>query len=190
MYEQYLKELLEPLRVYDLGGDSFSGAACAAAGQGLDRLSAVLDRVEREALTATAEEEGLTRREALFARRPVAVTAQERRQSIAALLQIDGDSLTPSAMERTMRGSGIRARAEERGNGRLRVRFPDVAGVPEEFEQIRDIILEILPCHLEVEFYFRYLLWWECERAGITWGAVEAAQHSWKSFQLAVPPED
>ena len=89
-----------------------------------------------------------------------------------------------------MRGSGIRARAEERGNGHLRVRFPDVAGVPEEFDQIRDIILEILPCHLEVEFYFRYLLWSECERAGITWRTIEAAQHTWKSFQLAVPPED
>ncbi len=61
------------------------------------------------------------------------------------------------------------------GGGQLRVIFPEVAGEPEDFDQIRKIILDILPCHLEVEFYFRYLTWAECEAAGYTWGQVEAA---------------
>ena len=148
-----------------------------------------LEEIEREALTATAEGEGLARREALFARRPAAVTAEERRAAIAALLQIDGDSLTPAAIDRTIRGCGIRARALEMGGGQLRVIFPEVAGEPEDFDQIRKIILDILPCHLEVEFYFRYLTWAECEAAGYTWGQVEAAEYTWESFQLAVPPE-
>ena len=148
-----------------------------------------LEEIEREALTATAEGEGLARREALFARRPAAVTAEDRRAAIAALLQIDGDSLTPAAIDRTIRGCGIRARALEMGGGQLRVIFPEVAGEPEDFDQIRKIILDILPCHLEVEFYFRYLTWAECEAAGYTWGQVEAAEYTWESFQLAVPPE-
>ena len=105
------------------------------------------------------------------------------------LLQIDGDSLTPAAIDRTIRGCGIRARALEMGGGQLRVIFPEVAGEPEDFDQIRKIILDILPCHLEVEFYFRYLTWAECEAAGYTWGQVEAAEYTWESFQLAVPPE-
>ena len=75
------------------------------------------------------------------------------------------------------------------GGGKLRVIFPEVAGVPEGFAQMERIILDILPCHLEVEFYFRYLTWAECEAAGYTWAAVEAAEHTWESFQLAVPPE-
>ena len=136
-----------------------------------------------------AEGEGLARREALFARRPAAVTPEDRRAAIAALLQIDGDSLTPSAIDRTIRGCGIRARALEMGGGQLRVIFPEVAGEPEGFDQIRKIILDILPCHLGVEFYFRYLTWAECETAGYTWAQVEAAEHTWESFQLAVPPE-
>ena len=56
-------------------------------------------------------------------------------------------------------------------------------------DRIQKIILDILPCHLEVEFYFRYLTWAECEAAGYTWGQVEAAEYTWESFQLAVPPE-
>ena len=101
----------------------------------------------------------------------------------------DGDSLTPAAINRTLGGCGIRARAVEMGGGKLRVIFPEVAGVPAEFDQIQRIILDILPCHLEAEFYFRYLTWRECERAGYTWEIIEAAEHTWKSFQLAVPPE-
>ena len=170
MYEAHLRSLLSPLGIYDLEEHSASGAAVCALGTGLDTVSRRLEEIEREALTATAEGEGLARREALFARRPAAVTAEERRAAIAALLQIDGDSLTPAAIDRTIRGCGIRARALEMGGGQLRVIFPEVAGEPEDFDQIRKIILDILPCHLEVEFYFRYLTWAECEAAGYTWG--------------------
>ena len=135
---------------------------------------------------ATGEEEGLTRREALSARRPAAVTAADRRAAIAALLQIDGDSLTPSAIDATLRGCGIRARAMELGDGQLRVIFPEVAGEPEGFGQIQRIILVILPCHLGVEFYFRYLTWAECEAAGYTWAMIHAAEYTWHEFELAV----
>lgn len=190
MYEAYLRALLEPLGVYDLSEGSINGAELAALGAGLDGISGKLDLVEREALTATAEDEGLQRREALFARRPAAVTAEERRAAIAALLQIDGDSLTPDAINRTLQGCGIKARAVEMGGGTLQVIFPEVAGVPAEFDQIQKIILDILPCHLAVIFYFRYLTWAECERVGYTWETVEAAEHTWESFQLAVPPEE
>lgn len=189
VYEQYLQALLAPLGVYDLSEGSISGSAVYAAGTGLDQVNEQLEITERESLTATAEGEGLDRREALFARKPAAVTPEERRLAIAALLQIDGDSLTPEAIDRTIRGCGIRAKALEIDTGHLRVIFPEVAGIPEEFDQIQKIILDILPCHLEVEFYFRYLTWAECEQAEMTWASVEAAGHTWESFELAVPPE-
>ena len=189
MYEAYLKGLLRPLGVYDLRAGTVNGAELAALGEAMDAVSEQVALVEREAVTATAEDEGLRRREALFRRRPAASTPEERRAAIAALLQIDGDSLTPAAINNTLGGCGIKAWAQEMGDGKLRVRFPQVAGVPEGFEQMRRIILDILPCHLEVEFYFRYLTWAECEAAGYTWAMVEAGGHTWESFQLAVPPE-
>ena len=190
MYEGYLRTLLEPLGVYDLTAGTINGAELYALGGSLDAVSEMLDTVERESLTATAEDEGLHRREALFARRSAAVTPEARRAAVAALLQIDGDSLTPADINKTMRGCGIKARAEELGDGKLRVVFPEVAGIPEEFEQSRDMILDILPCHLGVEFYFRYLTWEECHKVGFTWQMVEEAEHTWESFQVAIPPEE
>ena len=74
MYEAHLRSLLSPLGIYDLEEHSASGAAVCALGTGLDTVSRRLEEIEREALTATAEGEGLARREALFARRPAAVT--------------------------------------------------------------------------------------------------------------------
>ena len=190
MYEEYLKALLSPLGVYRLDRGSISGAELYALGQGLDFVSDRLDVVERESLTETAEDEGLRRREALFLRRPASTTLKERRAAIAALLQIDGDSLTPEAINRTISGCGIRARAVELGTNKVRVEFPETAGEPQDFEQIRKIILDILPCHLGVEFYLRYLTWAECHKAGYTWALVEERNHTWRSFQLAIPPEE
>ena len=190
MYEGYLRTLLEPLGVYDLTAGTINGAELYALGGSLDAVSEMLDTVERESLTATAEDEGLHRREALFARRSAAVTPEARRAAIAALLQIDGDSLTPEAINRTIQGCGVRAKALEVDTGHLRVIFPEVNGVPPEFREIEDIVLDILPCHLEVEFYFRYLTWQECENMGLTWAGVEADLHTWESFELAVPTEE
>lgn len=141
---------------------------------------------QRESILATAEDQGLRWREALFARRPAAPTTELRRAAIAALMQIGADSFSPEAINSAITGCGIRAQALEMGQGHIRIIFPDVAGVPEDFEQIQKIILDIIPCHLETEFYFRYLTWAECEVAGWTWEQVESAGHTWHSFELAV----
>ena len=69
MYEAQLRSLLSPLGIYDLEEHSASGAAVCALGTGLDTVSRRLEEIEREALTATAEGEGLARREALLAQR-------------------------------------------------------------------------------------------------------------------------
>lgn len=189
MYEEYLRALLAPLGVYRLDRDSLSGAELYALGKSLDDLAERLDTVERESVTATAEDEGLRRREALFLRRPASTTLKERRAAIAALLQIDGDSLTPEAINRTISGCGIRARAIETGTNQVQVEFPDTAGVPQDFEQIEKIIMDILPCHLDVEFRLRYLTWEVCHQVGYTWAMVAEQGYNWRSFQLAVPPE-
>lgn len=190
MYEEYLRALLAPLGVYRLDGDSLSGAELHALGKGLDGVSARLDQVERESLTETAEDEGLRRREALFLRRPASTTLKERRTALAALFQIDGDSLTPEAINRTISGCGIRARAIETGTNQVLIEFPNTAGVPQDFEQIEKIILDILPCHLEVEFRLRYLTWEICHQVGFTWAGIEEERYNWRGFQLAVPPEE
>ena len=185
------RDVLRPLGIYSLQPDSLSGSELDALGLGLDGVSGRLDYAERESCLATAEEEGLRRREALFARTPVHYGTRLRRQAIAALLRIGGDCFTLSDINAAISGCGIKALAQEKGEfGYIRIIFPDVSGIPEGFEQIQKIILDIIPCHLDVEFYFRYLTWAICEELQYTWRDVEAADHTWESFLLALPPED
>ena len=138
----------------------------------------------------TAAGEGLARRERLFSRLGVRTTPELRRLAVASLGRVGADGFTPEAINRTISGCGIRAVAEETDEyGTVRVTFPQTAGEPEDFDRIRGIILDIMPCHLLVNFYFRYLTWAECEEQGFTWAAAETAGHTWESFELAVPTD-
>ena len=186
-YGEHLRTFLRPLGIYDLTPGSLSGSELDALGHGLVVLSCRMDYVERESALFTAEGEGLRRRETLFARTPVHYTTELRRQAIAALLRIGGDCFTLSDINSTISGCGIKALAQEKERfGYIRVIFPDVAGIPEGFEQIREIILDIIPCHLEVEFYFRYLTWQECEAFQYTWAVIHQREYTWHGFELAV----
>jgi len=186
-YGEHLRALLRPLEIYDLSAGSLSGSELDALGLGLDGVSSRIDYVELESILTTAEGEGLDRREALFARSPVHYSPTLRRQAIAALLRIGGDCFTLAAINDAISGCGIKALVQEKETfGYVRVIFPDIAGIPPEFAQIRQIILDIIPCHLDVEFYFRYLTWAECHAYGYTWADAHQREWTWHDFELAV----
>ena len=185
-----LKALLAPLGLYDLSAGTRNEAELFALGGALDGVDAALETAEREALVSTAVGEGLTLREVLLPWRPAAETLAERRAAIRALHGIDGDSLTLAAVNRAIQGCGIRARVQETGVGTVEVWFPGQKGVPAQFERIRRILLDILPCHLAVKFCFRYLTWEEFEERALPWAAVEAAGTTWEGLELSSTRED
>ena len=186
-YAQYLRELLEPLRIYTFREGSFSGAEVESIGKALDEVAAAIEETEREALLPTARERGLSRRAELFARSPAAPTLPLQRAALAALMQIGEGDFTREAMNRALSGCGITAEVlETEEAGCVRVIFPQTAGIPAEFDQIAQIILDIIPCHLNVEFYFRYLTWVELEARFQTWNSIEEENHTWDSLELAV----
>ena len=99
--------------------------------------------------------------------------------------------LADYANDEGMAWPSVKTMAEEtEKKGTVKVWFPNTVGVPDEFSQVESIILDIIPCHLLVEFYFRYLTWLECEAQKFTWQSVEDAHHTWESFEKAVPKEE
>ena len=117
--------------------------------------------------------------------RPASETAEELGQALAALLRIGGDSFTPDAINSTLRGCGINARAVQ-GNqpGYVEVSFPDVKGIPAAFEGLRAIIEEILPCHLEITYLFWFNTWANVAELLPTWGEAAAQGATW--YELSV----
>ena len=183
-YGAYLRELLRPLRIYGLEGTA-NGGELEAQGKALDGVEAAMEEVQREMLICTAEGRGLEAVEALLARKPVAASLERRRAALAALLRISGDSFTPEAINDTLRGCGLNARAEEGDQpGYVRVYFPDVAGIPEGFDQLRTIIEEILPSHVDITYVFWYNTWAMVAKRHSTFGDAADTGLSW--YGLAI----
>ena len=152
----YLRELLRPLGVYRLDG-SFLGAELDSLGTGLDGVQAYLEEIQRE------------------------------RQALAALGRIGGDSFTLAAINSTICGCGLNAVVTETGSpGTVEVRFPEVAGIPEGFDQMQPIIEDILPAHLLIRYVYWYQTWAQLEARGLTWAALEADQVTWKQLETMV----
>lgn len=185
-YAQYLKDLLRPLRVYELEGTA-NGGELKAQGQALDGVETGLEEIQREMLLSTAEGRGLEAIESLLARRPVTADLEMRRAALAALLRIGGDSFTLAAINDNLRGCGINAQARETGKaGRVEICFPDVPGIPDGFEELREIIESILPAHLGVEYVYWYITWALMEQKFATWGEIEALGPTWEELEKMV----
>ena len=185
-YAGYLKELLRPLRVYELEGTA-NGAELNVQGQALDGVEARLEEIQREMLVSTAEGRGLEAIECLLARRPVTDDVEMRQAALAALLRIGGDSFTLAAINDNLRGCGVNARVRETGKaGMVEIYFPDVPGIPEGFEELREIIESILPAHLGIEYVYWYITWGVMEKKFATWGDIEAIGSTWEELEKMV----
>lgn len=179
-FEDYLVSLLQPLGAYDLRPGAVNRGELAAYGAKLDGAAEELDHTAREMNLTTAEDFGLERVEALLPYRPVCETVRQRRAALAALLRINGDSFTTSAINDTLRGCGLNARAEEGSQpGYVKVYFPDVAGIPEGFDRLRLIIEDILPSHVDVTYVFWYNTWGMVAQRHPTWGDAASTGLSW-----------
>lgn len=189
-YARYLKDMLEPMRVYRLE-NSLNGAELESAGAALDGVDQVLEEVEREMLLLTAGDWGLSAVEELLRRRPAAPTLEQRREALAALLRIGGDSFTLEAINDTLRGCGLQAVASETGTpGYVEVRFPDVPGIPDGIETMQAIIEEILPAHVGITYVYWFSTWAELEEQLETWGDIEELGLTWGEMEKMVEEEE
>lgn len=185
-YADCLKELLRPLGVYRLEG-SLGGAELESMGGAMDGLQAVLEEIHRQADLTTAGDEGLAAVEKLFSRRPVTNDRERRRAALAALLRVGGDSFTLAAINDNLAGCGLNAVASEGKTAQtVEVRFPEVPGIPDGYEEMRKIIEDILPCHLAVKYVFWYITWAMMEERFATWGDVAALGLSWEALEKLV----
>ena len=189
-YARYLKDMLGPMGVYRLE-NSLNGAELESAGAALDGVDQVLEEVEREMLLLTAEGWGLSAVEELLRRRPAAPTLEQRREALAALLRIGGDSFTLEAINDTLRGCGLQAVASETGTpGYVEVRFPDVPGIPDGIETMQAIIEEILPAHVGITYVYWFSTWAELEEQLETWGDIEELGLTWGEMEKMVEEEE
>ena len=97
----------------DLSEGKINRAELAVYGTQMDLGADHLEDSGREMCPATAEGFGLERVEELLPYRPASNNLELRRAALAALLRIGGDSFTLEAVNDTLAGCGINAKARE-----------------------------------------------------------------------------
>jgi len=185
-YFEHLKELLYPLRLYDL--ESGAGRAeLVALGRGMDYQQEMLETLEREAVPSTASGYGLGFYEEIMPFVPAYQLTAERRAAISALLRIDDESFTPKAMNGTVAGCGIEATVRESDTPEtVIVSIINTRGVPEDFSHIKERVEQILPCHLDVVYKFIYSTWTELMGYFPSWNQLMAKAVDWHSFEIYI----
>lgn len=183
-YSQYLKELLRPLGVYDLEA-VFNGSELESAGMALDGVEQELEELWRESSPVTAESWGLDKLASLFSLRPAVEEPGLLGQALTALMAIGGDSFTCEAMNSAVAGCGVNARIVDTGAEQVRVFFPDIAGVPAQFDRIRGIIEDILPPQVSISYQFDTLTWSELEQRFASWKAIEERGLTWDKLEAS-----
>lgn len=181
-YADDLVRLLRPLGFYSFERGSFSLAQVESLGAALDSADTYAQRLQRESIVMTAEEEGLDKMLSLFRNETSAKSVRAKRAAIAGFLQIGGDSFTLAALRKCLSACGVTCQLEEKEQaGHVRVSFPYVMGVPEGFSGAKRIIEDILPCHLGIEYFFHYCTWGETMDYGLTWADV--GQMTWVQWK-------
>ena len=153
-HAQQLRDLLAPLGVYRWEG-TFQWGDLQSQGAALDQVAEELEDTQQEMHLATAQGEGLDRILSLLGWERGEASVEDLRATAAALLRIGGGSFTLAAMNDTLRGCSLPARVEETGDPlKLKVIFPQAAGIPAGFAQVQARVEDILPCHVQVEYQF------------------------------------
>ena len=183
-YFEYLKQLLRPMRLYDLDR-GFGRDELFAIGEELDRQNESMEALLREAVPARADSYGLDRYEEIMPFVPAYWLESERRAAISALLRIDGGSFTLDALNATVAGCGMDAMISEGSlPGTVEVAMLNIRGIPEDFSSISRRIEQILPCHLEPVYKFIFSSWNEIMSFISSWNELHLKAHDWKTLEI------
>lgn len=154
VYLDYLKQLLKPLRVYDLSDNSYNSAELTVLGKALDECCEAVCKLEREAFIPTAEDYGLSMYEKILPRH-YAIAVETRRKAIISMLSVNGGSFTERELTKSLSGCGEPTVVNETGEFmQVMVDFTAVDSMPINFDSLSKWVESMLPCHLDVIYSF------------------------------------
>lgn len=70
---------------------------------------------------------------------------------------------------------------------RVEVTFTGTRGVPNDLEALKAAVRDVLPAHLDLAYFFTFLLWSELDAAGMSWNDMDDARYTWDTLSVAKP---
>lgn len=160
--------------------DDWINALYQAAGEQLDQIiSAILELNQQQYFdTATW---GLTIFERDLGIKPVSLL-EDRRAEAEARWKIDGkvDAATLQAAADNWKNGETNVLFVD---GKIKVTFNSERGKPQNIERLKNVLYEIKPAHLPIEYIFNYMTWAEMESYDKCWDEWEKLNLTWDAWE-------
>ncbi|QVY62996.1 putative phage tail protein [Cytobacillus gottheilii] len=69
---------------------------------------------------------------------------------------------------------------------RVVIEFTDITGVPSNMDTLQEVLRDLMPAHILVEYQYRYLRWNEFDSELYTWDSLGARNFTWNELEEAV----
>lgn len=176
-----MKEVLRPLGVYRLDGDTLVEKELQAEACALQELEEEIDRFERELFISTAEEEGLILREKLCGGEKAGQPLSNRRKMLLFRGAVTAAGNTRRKVEEALTACGLLCSVTEFYD-RLYINCYGLLDQTLTKEGAVKAAQEFLPAHIPSDFDFRERSWQEIEAEGLTFAQMDLANLTWKQI--------
>lgn len=175
-----IKQKLRPLGLYNLSDNSLINAELSAYSAVLDEIETQLEEIEKERFVATAEGYGLSMRERTFGTEKNDKTAQSRRNILLHRFSINPDDFNRSSIEKAMKNAGITGYLlESPGKNTVYINCLELDDPFADKNEIKSMIEEFIPAHLECKFDFRNLQWNVIDSKNNTFNTLDGKNLTW-----------
>ncbi len=179
-----LQQILRPLEIYSLSGDTLVDIELKAYAEGLNILQQELETLEKEAFISTASSYGLALRESLTGRVKDLVDVESRRDMLLYRSSITSNDFTKEDIENALISCGIDAQISENFDGNSI--YVSCSALMDEFNSQEDVIktaMEFLPAHLQINFDFRSFCWDDIDSNELTFDEMDSKNMNWNEIE-------
>lgn len=178
-----LKQMLRPLGIYKLDGNTLVDFELEAYAEGLNIINEALDTLEREAFIITAETYGITNREIICGKIKISRLLNERRDMLMYRNSISSKDFTKTGIQRALVSVGLQSSINENLDGEsIYINCFSIIDDLWSNSEIEAAAEKFLPAHLIVEFDYRIISWKNIDNRDLTFTYMDAKDITWDSI--------
>jgi hypothetical protein len=72
-------------------------------------------------------------------------------------------------------------------DGKIKITFVDIVGIPNNIQDFYDVMEEIKPAGLAINYFFRWLQWNELDAYAMHWDEIDSLAMTWDQFEAWKP---
>lgn len=175
-----MKQKLRPLGFYNLSDNSLISSELAAYADVLNDIEAQLVELERERYITTSESYGLEMRERILSEKKSERTIESRRNILLYRYSINPTDFNENSIKQVMKNAGIIGEIVEIPREfKIYINCLEIENRLEDKANIKEMIEEFLPAHLDCIFNFGNLKWDTIDNGNKTFDEMDAQNLTW-----------